>query len=153
MGLSPEQAEEVAQEAFIVLLQKLDRIEPNKELCFLLSVAANLSQNVRRKSEFRCELSRSTEQLDNHAAETNTHGLVETKQARELVDTLLSRLSDPLRAVFVLYELEQLTLKEISLVLKLPLGTVGSRLRLARKAFNRELERSKEYGCVPLEEP
>jgi RNA polymerase sigma-70 factor (ECF subfamily) len=40
-----------------------------------------------------------------------------------------------LRAVFVLYELEQLTSAEIAELLQIPPGTVASRLRRARESF------------------
>jgi RNA polymerase sigma-70 factor (ECF subfamily) len=40
-----------------------------------------------------------------------------------------------LRAVFALFELEQVTMAEISVLLGLPAGTVASRLRRARREF------------------
>ena len=41
------------------------------------------------------------------------------------------------RTVFMLFEIEKLTGDEIAEALEIPLGTVYSRLRLARKAFSR----------------
>jgi RNA polymerase sigma-70 factor (ECF subfamily) len=40
-----------------------------------------------------------------------------------------------LRAVFVLFELEELTMMEIATMSDIPPGTVASRLRRARQAF------------------
>ena len=40
-----------------------------------------------------------------------------------------------LQAVFVLYELEELTMAEIATTLELPPGTVASRLRRSRDQF------------------
>jgi RNA polymerase sigma-70 factor (ECF subfamily) len=40
-----------------------------------------------------------------------------------------------LRAVFVLFELDQVTMAEIAEILDIPAGTVASRLRRARVAF------------------
>ena len=42
--------------------------------------------------------------------------------------------------MFVLYELEELTMAEIARTLELPAGTIASRLRRAREAFE-ELSR------------
>ncbi len=39
------------------------------------------------------------------------------------------------RSVFVLFELEELTVTEIARVLEVPIGTVSSRLRRARELF------------------
>ena len=53
---------------------------------------------------------------------------------------MLESLPLDLRTVFVLYELEELTMVEIARALDLPMGTVASRLRRAREAFE-ELSR------------
>jgi RNA polymerase sigma-70 factor (ECF subfamily) len=44
-------------------------------------------------------------------------------------------MSIDLRAVFVLFELEQTTLSEIAVLLDVPRGTVASRLRRAREYY------------------
>jgi hypothetical protein len=49
-----------------------------------------------------------------------------------------------LRAVFVLYELEQLTLPEIAELAAIPLGTATSRLRRAREQFQAHIKRIEE---------
>jgi RNA polymerase sigma-70 factor (ECF subfamily) len=46
-----------------------------------------------------------------------------------------------LRAVFVLFELEEMTLVEIATMSDTPLGTVASRLRRARQAFSKAVRR------------
>jgi len=52
---------------------------------------------------------------------------------------VLSNLPDKLREVFVLFELEEFSVREISNMLELPQGTVASRLRLARECFRVEV--------------
>ncbi len=153
MGLSPATAEEAAQDAFVILFQKMDRIEPGKELAFLLSTVTLICQNLRRKSSFCREVVQPPELLELVADGKTVLDLVEEKQAKELVDEILGQLSEPLRVVFVFYELERLTLVEISEILEIPLGTAGSRLRLARKAFRNELTRRKKRKLPREEEP
>jgi RNA polymerase sigma-70 factor, ECF subfamily len=58
--------------------------------------------------------------------------LVDRDRARAALDAILAAMPLELRAVFVLYELEQLTMAEIAALLELPPGTVASRLRRAR---------------------
>jgi RNA polymerase sigma-70 factor, ECF subfamily len=45
------------------------------------------------------------------------------------------------RNVFILFEIETMTGEEIAEVLGIPLGTVYSRLSLARRSFRQALER------------
>lgn len=143
IGLGAEEAEEVAQEAFVVMLQRLDAVEAGKELGFLLSTATFLCRNYRRKASQRCEVPHAPELLERVAQGPTTLELLERKQARDLLDSILATLSDRLRTVFVLHELEQLTLQEIAQLLDIPPNTASSRLRLAREAFKAELERRK----------
>lgn len=58
------------------------------------------------------------------------------KQARMLLDQALDELPIELRTVFVLFELEGLTMAEIADVAALAPGTVASRLRRARAGFH-----------------
>ena len=62
--------------------------------------------------------------------------LLIAKRSRELLDRLLCELPEPQRAVFVLYELEGLSVPEIANTLALPLGTVSSRVWRARARFS-----------------
>jgi len=53
----------------------------------------------------------------------------------ELCDLALAKVDPDLAEVFVLFELEELSSPEIASLLEIPLGTVASRLRRARKEF------------------
>ena len=57
------------------------------------------------------------------------------------LDDILAAMSDELRAVFVLHDIERLTMAEIAEVLDLKPGTVASRLRRARKDFDQRVAR------------
>ncbi|MDX2091773.1 MAG: sigma-70 family RNA polymerase sigma factor [Kofleriaceae bacterium] len=58
--------------------------------------------------------------------------VADRQRARAVLDRILDAMDDDLRAVFVLYELEELTMSEIANTLELTPGTVASRLRRAR---------------------
>jgi RNA polymerase sigma-70 factor (ECF subfamily) len=73
---------------------------------------------------------------------------VDQKEKRALLDEILEALPMNLRAAFVLYELEELTVTEISNMLSIPRGTVASRLRLARKEFEKVVKRLKARGPI-----
>ncbi len=63
------------------------------------------------------------------------------KRSREMLDAILETIPLPQRTVFVLFELEQLTLSEVAQTLDIPRGTVASRLQAARGVFASAVER------------
>jgi RNA polymerase sigma-70 factor (ECF subfamily) len=152
-GLPAAHAEEAAQEAFIVLFQKRAHVQAGKELAFLLSTVTRISRNVRRKASQTRELPCAPDILEQHAGAPMPLALLERKRACDQVDQILASLAEPLRVVFVLYEIEQLTLQEIAEIQQIPLGTAGSRLRLARKAFRTALRRLGSHPDLTQEQP
>jgi len=69
------------------------------------------------------------------------HEALAKAEAARLVQRLLEELDDEKREVFVLAELEQLTAVEIADALGVNASTVSSRLRAARRDFERAAER------------
>jgi RNA polymerase sigma-70 factor (ECF subfamily) len=61
--------------------------------------------------------------------------LLDERRAQDLLRHVLDSMPVDLRVVFVLFEIEELTLREVATLLDIPLGTVGSRLRRARASF------------------
>jgi RNA polymerase sigma factor (sigma-70 family) len=66
---------------------------------------------------------------------------VANEELERLVDEELASLSEPLREVIVLCELEGLTQREVAKQLDLPTSTINDRLRTARKLLHRRLVR------------
>jgi RNA polymerase sigma-70 factor (ECF subfamily) len=62
---------------------------------------------------------------------------------------MLNKLPEAQRLVFVLFELEDLSGSEIAELLGISLGTVRSRLRLAREVFTREVKRLSAHEDAP----
>ena len=67
--------------------------------------------------------------------------LLDEERARALLYQLLSELEERLRVVFVMFELEGMSMPEIAEMLDIPVGTVASRLRHAREDFHARLHR------------
>ena len=57
-------------------------------------------------------------------------------------------MSDALREVFVLIEVEQLRAKEVAELLQIPVNTVYSRLNLAREHLARSIAEADAAGSV-----
>ena len=73
----------------------------------------------------------------------SAEALLDQKRLRMILDRVLDTLTDDLRVSFVLYELEGMSSPEIAELLRIPVGTVASRLRRGREAFEVEVGRVK----------
>ena len=136
LGVVPEHIDDAVQEVFVVASRRLDAIETGKEKAFLFGVAVRVAADARRT---RLRRRRTTEEQEQHAETSelvpSPAELLDHKRARTLLDDIIARLPDDVGAVFMLFELEGLTMAEIASCLDLPAGTVASRLRRAREAF------------------
>jgi RNA polymerase sigma-70 factor, ECF subfamily len=133
LGLHAADADDVTQDVFIVAARRLDEVEPDRERSFLFGTLLRVAATRRRADGRRREAL--IETADRHAGGLDPEQLSELVSARPLLQEILDGLPPPQHAVFVLYELEELSLPEIAEVLGVPIGTVSSRLRSARAAF------------------
>ena len=92
---------------------------------------------LRRRSRMRIRFV-PLDGADNTAADDS--GMDEARPARIALDAAFDRLDPDHRAILVLHHLEGRPLAEIAAALKVPVGTVKSRLHTARLALQRALE-------------
>lgn len=143
LGTPTATLDDVVQEIFIVAHRRLAEFEGRSSLkTWLFAIVLNVVRAHRRML-----LAKHPHAISGGAeAPTDTEGIaadassapdeiVSRVQAAEILDSLLDCLDDDKRAVFVLAELEQLSVPEIAAMVGVPLNTAYSRLRLARKAF------------------
>jgi RNA polymerase sigma-70 factor, ECF subfamily len=134
LGIAEADVDDAVQEVILVLTRKLDNVEIGRERSFVLSTAFRVASDARRRTRRRREVD--TEQLvELVSTAADPEASLQNQQMRAVFAQVLEQLSLELRAVFVLYELEDFTMAEIAQTLKLPSGTVASRLRRAREAF------------------
>lgn len=138
LGVSDAGVDDAAQEVFMIAARRLDSIAADKEQSFLFGVALRIAADARRKHARRREapLDSAPEPT---AATAQADEALERHRARELLDRLVAELPDDTRPVFLLYELEGLTMAEIATFLDLAPGTVASRLRRGREDFTRRV--------------
>jgi RNA polymerase sigma-70 factor (ECF subfamily) len=133
-GVSECEADDASQQVFLVAHRRLADIAPASERSFLLQTALRVAADFRRSRERRRE--EAGHDLAAVADPTaNPEDLLDRRRARAMLDTALEAMPMDLRTVFVLFEIEELTMAEISSVIEIPAGTVASRLRRARAAF------------------
>jgi len=135
LGVPEADAEDAAQKCLCVVNERLDAIEPGKDKSFLFGVALRVAQSVRRDGRPHASDNDDALLAELPSIEPDPAEQLDDRRARAVLDTLLASLPLDLRSVFVLYELEELTMAEIARALEIPSGTVASRLRRARETF------------------
>ncbi len=140
MGVAEQDTEDVGQAVLVVFARKFGSVSAGAERSFLLGtalrVAADYRKSERRKRELPLGDAALTE-APNPGPDAEHEA--ERRHRRRWLDHLLARLPTELREVFVLVELEELTMAESAAALGVPAGTVASRLRRAREAFAAEV--------------
>ena len=155
---SREEAEDAAQEAFLSLHRHGHRFRRESRFStFLYRVAANAALN-RRRSLGRAR-AREIELAQRHASgaqihvaprdpEDAAHGV----EIQSRVQQALEELPAELRVAVVLYDIEGQSYKDIAEILKIPEGTVKSRIHRARLGLRdrlKELVQSSSTGDKP----
>jgi RNA polymerase sigma-70 factor (ECF subfamily) len=141
LGVPQPQLDDAAQEVFWVAARRLLDILPGKETTFLYGVALRVALNEARHKRSAPSLL-DIDELSNLADQAPTpEEQLDQRQSRDLLDAVLERLPMELRTVFVLAELEGLTVPQIAELEAIAVGTASSRLRRARQEFKCAVKR------------
>lgn len=141
LGFEPDVIDDAAQDLFLVVLRRLDEVKPGSERAFLFGAALRIASNLKKKQAREVPTEHLEPEIAGGEGAASPEERLDGARARALLYRLLSELDESLRTVFVMYELEQMTMQEIADVLDVPLGTIASRLRRARDDFRARLER------------
>jgi RNA polymerase sigma-70 factor (ECF subfamily) len=152
---SPDDAQDLTQEVFIKIYRTLGSFDGAKAsfVTWVTTVTRNLLVDHFRKGKY----DRMTDSLDAPIGEEED-GLaisaqlqdqgqtpdqkLESRETKELVHRALQKLSPELREAVILRDLQDMDYKEISQILKIPEGTVKSRINRGRTELARLLQRS-----------
>lgn len=138
-GVQPADVDDATQRVFMIANDKLERIRPGSERSFLVAVAMRVASHTRRANQRREAAHQRW--FESQSEMPPAEGPARQTEARDLLDRVLDKMPDNLRSVFVLFELEELTVDEVAAVLSLPRGTVATRLRRARMVFQEQAKR------------
>lgn len=145
-----EDAQEAVQEAFLNAFQKLDQFQENSKFStWLIRIAINQSLMKVRKQRQQREVSTDRsfqgeeETLPREIADwmPNPEERYETLELREILTKTLQALGPGLRVVFVLRDIEGLSVEKTAETLNLTVSAVKARLRRARLQLRDRLSR------------
>ena len=136
---SEADAEDVVQDAYVRALRFFSSLRSDDARSWLLTIVRNTALNYLQRERPKSEVAwddKAPEPADRSAG-PETRLL--QKEQRERVRSAIERLPIEFREPLVLREIEGLPYKEIAWVLKIPMGTVMSRLSRARNLLLQEL--------------
>jgi len=142
LGVPESSIDDAVQQVWIVAARKLDDIAPGQERAFVFGTALRVASDARRAQSRRLE-SPHHDEIDAMDPAPSQDEALDDRRARAILDDVLSTMSDELRAVFVLFELEEMSTAQIAQMLEIPVGTAASRLRRAREEFRQIVKRRK----------
>jgi RNA polymerase sigma-70 factor, ECF subfamily len=141
LGVWPAALDDASQEVFLVVHRRLPDFEGRSSLkTWLFGIALHVARR-----QARTAARHPAEELPDPAPAASLAETPQDEAARREAIALLYAILDELdpekRAVFVMAELEQLTAPEIAELSGIPVNTVYSRLRAARREFETSLKR------------
>jgi RNA polymerase sigma-70 factor (ECF subfamily) len=143
------EAQDLTQEVFLRVFRSLKSFKAGEGS---FTVWLNrLTRNLLIDHYRRTRLERATDSIEDQlpvleetaAMEARTDGILAGREASEVLQSALQRLSPDLRETVILRDIEELEYREIAQVLNVPEGTVKSRLNRGRAELARILRRQK----------
>jgi RNA polymerase sigma-70 factor (ECF subfamily) len=143
LGVNREAVDDVVQEVFIVIHSRLHTLErPEALRSWIYGVVRRTVSGYHRSKRLKESSSVSlAAEPDARARPRTPSDLAEQNDQVRLLYSLLEELDEPKREVFMMAEIDELSVPEIAEILEIPLNTAYSRLRAARQAFEEALGR------------
>ncbi len=142
-----DEASDLTQDTFIRAFQAIGRFDGRSSLrTWLFRIAHNLCvdrsrRNNRTPVDQRLDgVFEEDESIDVPDSRWDPEGLVLNQELFAIVEQGVNSMSEKLRSVLLLHDKEDMSYDEIANVLNLPVGTVKSRLFLARNHLQNVLE-------------
>jgi len=135
---SPDEAEDIVQEAFVRVYQH--RQSFNFQHCFstwIYTIGLNLARNeLRKRKRFKHY---DIDDMEGHETEFAVDAKVPS-HIPQMIDVAIKTLPDKYRTAFILRDIQELPYDEVAKILDIPLGTVKSRVNRARMMLRDKLK-------------
>lgn len=144
LGVRESDLPDAVQDVFLVVHRKLPEFEGrSKVTTWLFGIAMRVARDRQRLAHVRRQVGDEEAVLAFVDESADVGAEAERRQAASMLEAILDSMPIEQRAVFTLFELDGMTGDAIAELLEVPLGTVYSRLRLAREAFQKCVARLK----------
>lgn len=139
--------EDIVQDAFINAYKNIQSFDTDQKFSpWMYRIAHNALVNALKKKSRSPILSFDFDTLLSHAfADESVETEREQKEVRQMIDQSLADIPPKYREVLILHYLEDLSYKEIAEVVRVPIGTVGIRIKRGKEML-KNVVTSKNYG-------
>lgn len=135
----PEEAEDVVQEAFIRLWKNMHKYKPEIKLStWLYRIVTNLCLD-HLKSAYARQKPQNLVGANEVRSDNQPDDVLKAKEINILIQEIASDLTPKQKAVFILRDLEGLSVEEVCTILSLSAGNVKSNLYYSRKFVSEKL--------------
>ncbi len=142
-----QETDDLYQDTFLMAVELKEKIDyKNNPKSYLLSIAIRIWKNKKRKFAWRKRIADVQSMVDERdvdvgdSQELSMEDKIIYEEKDDIVRMAVNRLPDKLKIIVLLFYMEELSTAQIAEVMKIPTGTVLSRLYQARKILRRELE-------------
>lgn len=155
LGVRESDVPDAVQDVFLVVHRRLAEFEGRSKMSTWIFGICYRVASDRRKAARKVYIEEGSDErwLDAPDERVDIAAEAERRQGLQTLEALLDGMPLEQRAVFTSFELECMTGEEIAQTLEIPLGTVYSRLRLARDTFRNaaaRLRAREQSPVVPL---
>lgn len=145
LTLNKEEAEDLYQQVFLKALELRNKLDKNNNpKSFLITIAINLWKNTKRKYARHTRIAPLIYVDDpttfDIADSTNIENTTINNELESELLAAVSNLKDKFRIPLLMYYNGELSIEDIASALKIPIGTVKSRLHKGRMNIKNELE-------------
>jgi RNA polymerase sigma-70 factor (ECF subfamily) len=139
LGVRPADLEDVAHEVFLAVHRHFAAYDPARAARpWLFAFCLRFASDYRKSARIRHHANAYVDAPD---PEPLADARLEEIEARDLAREALESIDLSRRAVFILFEIDEVPMNEIASSLGVPLHTAYSRLRVAREEFERAVRR------------
>ncbi len=139
MGLSPSDAEEAAQDAFVSAWRALPNFRGDSKFStWLYKLTTNAATDILRREKKHLP-DRDVTEIELPDEAVSMEETVERQESAQAVQRAIAALSPEYREILLLRYMEQLSYDELQAVLGVPKGTVKSRINRAKAQLKEKL--------------
>jgi RNA polymerase sigma factor, sigma-70 family len=143
-----DDADDLYQQTFLVAFEKDEIEEGRNPKSYLISIAANIWKNTKRKRLWRAKSANVVyledeefEQLSDNSQSVEDK-VIRSDEEKKLLK-LVDGLPEKMRVVIVMYYMEEMSVDDIAAALGIPAGTVKSRMNKARNILKEKMDYGK----------
>jgi RNA polymerase sigma-70 factor (ECF subfamily) len=142
LGVRESDVADAVQEVFVVVYRKLAEFEGrSKVTTWLFGICLRVARDRKRAAHERLRSEEAAPISDKADDRVDVGAEAERRQALAQIQSIILEMPEEQGTVFYLFELDGMSGEDIAEKLEVPLGTVHSRLRLAREQFRKAVAR------------